>query len=154
MARGINKVILVGNLGADPETRYMPSGKAVTNIRIATSESWTDRQSGDKQERTEWHRVAMFDKLAEIAAEYLRKGSQVYIEGSLRTRKWQDKEGKDQYSTEIVARDMQMLGGRAGAGTGEPRAERAAPEPRSSGGGGGGPPSGPPDEDFHDDIPF
>ena len=153
MARGINKVILVGNLGADPETRYMPSGKAVTNVRIATSESWTDRQSGDKQERTEWHRVVLFDKLGEIAAEYLRKGSQVYIEGSLRTRKWQDKEGKDQYSTEIVARDMQMLGSRGGAGGGEPREPRAegrapASEPRGN--------SPPPADDgqFDDDIPF
>ena len=99
MARGINKVIIVGNLGADPETRYMPSGKAVTNIRVATSESWTDRQSGDKQERTEWHAVVLFDKLGEIAGEYLRKGSQVYIEGSLRTRKWQDKQGQDRYTT-------------------------------------------------------
>ena len=99
MARGINKVILVGNLGKDPETRYMPSGKAVTNFSIATSESWTDKQSGDKQERTEWHNIVLFDKLGEIAAEYLRKGSQVYIEGSLRTRKWQDKEGKDHYTT-------------------------------------------------------
>ena len=160
MARGINKVILVGNLGADPETRYMPSGKAVTNLRIATSEGWKDKQTGDMQERTEWHRVALFDKLAEIAAEYLRKGSQVYIEGSLRTRKWQDKEGKDQYSTEIVARDMQMLGGRGGAGggggagtsgggmSGESRASRPAPvEERAPSGGddGGG---------FDDDIPF
>jgi single stranded DNA-binding protein len=100
----------------------MPSGKAVTNIRIATSESWTDRTSGDKQERTEWHSVVLFDKLGEISAEYLRKGSQVYIEGALRTRKWQDKEsGKDRYTTEIVAREMQMLGGRSGSGTGEPR---------------------------------
>ncbi len=118
MARGINKVILVGNLGKDPDTRYMPNGKAVTNFSIATSESWTDKQSGDKQERTEWHNIVMFEKLAEIAAEYLRKGSQVYVEGSLRTRKWQDKEGKDRYTTEIVARDMQMLGGRGGAGAG------------------------------------
>src|SRR5688500_657151 len=110
MARGINKVILVGNLGKDPETRYMPNGKPVTNFSIATSESWTDKQSGDKQERTEWHNIVMFEKLAEIAAEYLRKGSQVYVEGSLRTRKWQDKEGKDRYTTEIVARDIQMLG--------------------------------------------
>jgi len=159
MARGINKVILVGNLGADPETRYMPSGKAVTNIRIATSESWTDRQSGDKQERTEWHSIVLFDKLGEISAEYLRKGSQVYIEGSLRTRKWQDKEGKDRYTTEIVAREMQMLGGRGGAGTGEPRGEpraegaRApATEPRGSG---SAPPSSMGDEgQFDDDIPF
>jgi single-strand DNA-binding protein len=154
MARGINKVILVGNLGADPETRYMPSGKAVTNIRIATSESWTDRQSGDKQERTEWHRVVLFDKLGEISAEYLRKGSQVYIEGSLRTRKWQDKEGKDQYTTEIVAREMQMLGGRGGSGAGEPREPRAerAPAAAESRGGGGAPPAD--DGQFDDDIPF
>ena len=114
MARGINKVILVGNLGADPDTRYMPSGKAVTNIRIATSESWKDKQTGDQQERTEWHSIVMYDKLGEIAAEYLRKGSQVYIEGKLRTRKWQDKEGKDRYTTEIIADQMQMLGGRGG----------------------------------------
>lgn len=150
MARGINKVILVGNLGADPDTRYMPSGKAVTNIRIATSESWKDRQTGDQQERTEWHTVVLFDKLGEIAAEYLRKGSQVYIEGSLRTRKWQDKEGKDRYSTEIVARDMQMLGGRGGAGGGgEPRAARSAPaEERSA------PAPAADVGEFDDDIPF
>jgi single-strand DNA-binding protein len=156
MARGINKVILVGNLGKDPETRYMPNGKAVTNFSIATSESWTDKQSGDKQERTEWHNIVMFEKLAEIAAEYLRKGSQVYVEGSLRTRKWQDKEGKDRYTTEIVARDMQMLGGRGGAGGGgmsgggggENRASRSAPataEERGPAGDEGG---------FDDDIPF
>jgi single-strand DNA-binding protein len=152
MARGINKVILVGNLGADPETRYMPSGKAVTNIRIATSEGWKDKQTGDMQERTEWHRVVLFDKLGEIAAEYLRKGSQVYIEGSIRTRKWQDKEGKDQYSTEIVAREMQMLGGRAGAGgPSEGRAERrpaAAPDDRASA------PATADSGQFDDDIPF
>jgi single-strand DNA-binding protein len=156
MARGINKVILVGNLGADPDTRYMPSGKAVTNIRIATSESWKDRQTGDQQERTEWHTVVLFDKLGEIAAEYLRKGSQVYIEGSLRTRKWQDKEGKDRYSTEIVARDMQMLGGRGGPGGGsgggggmESRAPSRSPVSEDR--------SGPPPMDdggFDDDIPF
>lgn len=153
MARGINKVILVGNLGADPETRYMPSGKAVTNIRIATSESWTDRQSGDKQERTEWHSVVLFDKLGEISAEYLRKGSQVYIEGSLRTRKWQDKEGKDRYTTEIVAREMQMLGGRGGAGTGEPREARA--ESRNGEQRASSPPPPPAESgEFDDDIPF
>src|SRR5882757_4484784 len=118
MARGINKVILVGNIGKDPETRYMPNGKAVTNFSVATSEAWTDKQSGDKQERTEWHNVVLFEKLAEIAAEYLRKGSQVYIEGSLRTRKWQDKEGRDRYTTEVIASDMQMIGGRGGAGSG------------------------------------
>lgn len=158
MARGINKVILVGNLGADPETRYMPSGKAVTNIRIATSEGWTDKQSGDKQERTEWHSVVLFDKLGEISAEYLRKGSQVYIEGSLRTRKWQDKQGQDRYTTEVVAREMQMLGGRSGGsgggmgGAGGPsaggesrapagRTEERAPPPADTG-------------EFDDDIPF
>jgi single-strand DNA-binding protein len=156
MARGINKVILVGNLGADPDTRYMPSGKAVTNIRIATSDSWKDKQTGDTQERTEWHSVVLFDKLGEIAAEYLRKGSQIYIEGSLRTRKWQDKEGKDRYSTEIVARDMQMLGGRGGAGGGgggssssggESRAPRSSPiEDRA--------PAPATEEEFDDDIPF
>jgi len=156
MARGINKVILVGNLGADPDTRYMPSGKAVTNIRIATSESWKDKQTGDQQERTEWHSIVMYDKLGEIAAEYLRKGSQVYIEGKLRTRKWQDKEGKDRYTTEVIANEMQMLGGRGGSGggasSGEPRAARPAPaENRSTApvadeGGGGG--------EFDDDIPF
>src|SRR4030095_13787628 len=114
MARGINKVILVGNLRADPETRYMPTGGAVTNIRIATSESWKDKQSGEQQERTEWHKVAMFGRLAELAAEYMRKGRQVYVEGKLRTRKWQDKEGKDRWTTEIVADEMQMLGGKGG----------------------------------------
>jgi len=151
MARGINKVILVGNLGADPETRYMPSGKPVTNIRIATSEGWTDKQTGDKQERTEWHSVVLFEKLAEISAEYLRKGSQVYIEGSLRTRKWQDKEGKDRYTTEIVAREMQMLGGRGGGEGGG--GERRAPSSSNSSGATSAPP---PAEagDFDDDIPF
>jgi len=127
MARGINKVILVGNLGADPETRAMPSGSTVANLRIATSESWRDKQSGEQQERTEWHRVVLFGRLGEVAAEYLKKGSQVYIEGSLRTRKWQDKQGVERYSTEIVGNDMQMLGGRSGGGMGG-----------GSGGGGGG----------------
>jgi len=118
MARGINKVILIGNLGADPETRAMPSGTTVANLRIATSESWRDKQTGEQQERTEWHRVAFFGRLAEVAGEYLRKGSQVYVEGSLRTRKWQDKQGNDRYSTEIVGNDLQMLGGRAGGAAG------------------------------------
>src|SRR6202789_4016726 len=118
MARGLNKVILVGNLGADPETRAMPSGSTVANLRIATSESWRDKQTGEQQERTEWHRVAMFGRLAEIAGEYLKKGSQVYIEGSLRTRKWTDKQGQERYSTEIVGNELQMLGGRGGAGAG------------------------------------
>ena len=142
MARGVNKVILVGNLGQDPDTRYMPSGSAVTNLRIATSESWKDKQTGEQNERTEWHSVAMFGRLAEIAAEYLRKGSQVYIEGKLRTRKWQDKQGNDRYTTEIVADEMQMLGGRAGGGA--PMADSGPSrqaEPESSG-------------DFDDDIPF
>ena len=146
MARGINKVILVGNLGADPDTRYMPSGSAVTNLSIATSESWKDKQTGEQKERTEWHKVAMFNRLAEIAAEYLRKGSQVYIEGKLRTRKWQDRDGNDRWTTEIIAAEMQMLGGRGGGG--------AAP---MSSGQDSGPPSGPPDtgpDDFDDDIPF
>lgn len=125
MARGINKVILVGNLGADPETRYTASGSAVTNIRVATSESWRDKQSGEMQERTEWHRVVFFNRLAEIAGEYLRKGRQVYIEGSLRTRKWQDQAGQDRYSTEVIANEMQMLGGREG--------ESASPPPQSGG---------------------
>src|ERR1700743_1643874 len=135
MARGINKVMLVGNLGADPETRAMPSGTTVANIRIATSESWRDKQSGEQQERTEWHRVALFGRLGEIAAEYLKKGSQVYIEGSLRTRKWQDKQGNERYSTEIAASDMQMPGGRAPPSAGGPGGPPAAP-----GGGRGGDP--------------
>lgn len=117
--RGVNKVILVGNLGQDPETKYMPSGGAVTNISIATSETWKDKQTGQPQERTEWHRVVFFNRLAEIAGEYLRKGSQVYVEGALRTRKWQDQAGVDKYTTEIVASEMQMLGSRGeGVGAG------------------------------------
>lgn len=114
----VNKVILVGNLGADPETRYMPSGDAVTNLRLATTDRYKDKQSGEMKEATEWHRVAMFGKLAEIAAQYLRKGSSVYIEGRIRTRKWQDQSGQDKYSTEIVADQMQMLGSRQGGGGG------------------------------------
>ena len=162
MARGVNKVILVGNLGKDPETRYMPSGSAVTNLTLATSESWKDKQTGDQQERTEWHKIAMFGRLAEIAAEYLRKGSQVYIEGKLRTRKWQDKEGKDRYTTEIVADEMQMLGSKgggasAGAGPGAGAAMSGAGAGASGAGGGGraavNDSAGPPG-DFDDDIPF
>lgn len=118
MARGINKVILVGNLGGDPEVRYMPSGGAVTNITIATSESWKDKQTGQQNERTEWHRVVFFNRLAEIAGEYLRKGSKVYVEGSLRTRKWQDQSGQDRYTTEIVGAEMQMLDSRGEGGAG------------------------------------
>lgn len=118
MARGINKVILIGNLGADPEVRYMPSGGAVTNVTLATSESWKDKNSGQMQERTEWHRVVFFNRLAEIAGEYLRKGSKAYIEGSLRTRKWTDQSGQDRYTTEIVASELQMLDSRGGEGGG------------------------------------
>ena len=148
MARGINKVIIVGNLGGDPETRYMPSGSAVTNLTVATNESWKDKQTGEQKDRTEWHKVAMFNRLAEIAAEYLRKGSQVYIEGKLRTRKWQDKNGQDRWTTEIIADEMQMLGGRGGSGGGS--------APMSSGQD-SGLPSTPPQagpDDFDDDIPF
>ena len=112
MARGINKVIIVGNLGADPDSRAMPSGNAVTNISVATSESWNDRETGEKQEKTEWHRVVFFNRLAEIAAQYLKKGSQVYVEGKLQTRKWEDKEGNERWTTEVVANQMQMLGDR------------------------------------------
>ena len=154
MARGVNKVIVVGNLGGDPETRYMPSGAAVTNLTVATNESWKDKQTGEQKERTEWHKVAMFGRLAEIAAEYLRKGSQVYIEGKLRTRKWQDKNGQDRWTTEIIADEMQMLGGRGGAGGGAGAGGGSAP---TSSGQSSGPPSAPPQagpDDFDDDIPF
>jgi single-strand DNA-binding protein len=166
MARGINKVIIVGNLGGDPETRYMPSGSAVTNITVATNESWKDKQTGEQKDRTEWHKVAMFDRLAEIAAEYLRKGSQVYIEGKLRTRKWQGKDGQDRYTTEIIANEMQMLGGRGGAGGGggsfggggggqQGGGQQGGGQQGSDqqGGGGSAPPQPGPD-DFDDDIPF
>lgn len=169
MARGVNKVILIGNLGADPETRFMPSGGAVTNIRLATSETWKDRQSGQMQERTEWHRVVFFNKLGEIAGEYLKKGSKVYVEGAIRTRKWQGQDGQDRYTTEIVANEMQMLDGR-GEGGGQ-QGGGFAPQGNQGGqggygnnpgGGGNAPPqnqnqgggfSGPAD-DFDDDIPF
>jgi single-strand DNA-binding protein len=151
MARGINKVILIGNLGADPETRYTPSGTAITNLRLATTESWKDRQTGEQQERTEWHRVVMFDRLAEIAAEYLRKGSQVYIEGQLQTRKWQDQQGQDRYTTEVRARDMQMLGGRPGAGA---PAAGGSQGGYSQGGGGQGGGHEPSEPVLDDDIPF
>jgi len=152
MARGINKVILVGNLGADPETRYTPSGTAITNLRIATTESWKDRQTGEQVEKTEWHRVVMFDRLAEISAEYLKKGSQVYIEGQLQTRKWQAQDGSDRYSTEIRARDMQMLGGRPGAGAPAMGGGSQGGGASQGGGGGGAPASSEPVLD--DDIPF
>jgi len=150
MARGINKVILVGNLGADPESRTTPGGLTVTNIRVATTEKRKDRQSGDLIEETEWHRVVMFDRLAEVAREYLRKGSQVYIEGQIRTNKWQDKEGNDRYTTEIIGRDMQMLGGRPGGG-----APAGGDDYRSGSSGGSASSSGGrKEEPFEDDIPF
>jgi single-strand DNA-binding protein len=149
MARGINKVIIVGNLGNDPETRYMPSGSAVTNLTVATNESWKDKSTGETKDRTEWHKVAMFNRLAEIAAEYLRKGSQVYIEGKLRTRKWQDKNGQDRWTTEIVADEMQMLGGRGGSGGGSASPQSSSDFDQSS----NAPPQPGPD-DFDDDIPF
>jgi single-strand DNA-binding protein len=151
----VNKVILVGNLGRDPETRYLPSGEAVTNISIATTSSWKDKASGEKKEETEWHRVSAFGRLAEIMGEYLKKGSQVYIEGQLRTRKWQDKEGKDRYTTEIRADVMQMLGSRAGAG--EPRGEpRGDAPPRGDAAKAGAPAKKPAGkfDDMEDDIPF
>ncbi len=164
MARGINKVILVGNLGKDPEVRYMPSGGAVANLTIATSESWKDKTSGEQKEQTEWHRVVMFGRLGEIAGEYLKKGSQVYIEGKLQTRKWQDQQGQDKYTTEIVASELQMLGGRSGGGGGSsdfdnssqgssqpqynsPKKQAPATPTQSSGNNNGF-------DDFDDDIPF
>ena len=147
MARGVNKVIIVGNLGQDPETRYMPSGSAVTNFTVATNESWKDKQTGEQKERTEWHRVSMFNRLAEVAAEYLRKGSQVYIEGKLRTRKWQGKDGSDRYTTEIIADEMQMLGGRGGGGG-------FGGGDQGGGSEGGSAPPQPGPDDFDDDIPF
>lgn len=148
-SRGINKVIIVGNLGRDPEVRYLPNGSAVTNLNIATSQSWKDKQTGEQQERTEWHRVVTFNRLAEISAEYLKKGSKIYIEGSLRTQKWQDKSGNDRYTTEIVANEMQMLdsrGGTAGGPSSDGRSDfsassNAQPQPASA-------------EGFDDDIPF
>jgi single-strand DNA-binding protein len=146
----VNKVILVGNLGRDPETRYMPDGAAITNASVATSFQWTDKASGEKKEETEWHRVVFRGRLAEIAGEYLKKGSQVYVEGRLRTRKWQDKDGQERYTTEVMADTMKMLGSRAGAG--EPRAEAAA-EPRTEAKAAGKKPAGKFD-DMEDDIPF
>lgn len=155
MARGVNKVILVGNLGKDPEVRYMPSGGAVANVTLATSEQWKDKQSGEQKERTEWHTVVFYQRLAEIAGEYLKKGSQIYIEGSLRTRKWQDKSGNDRYTTEIIASEMQMLGGRSGGGGGGGSStsygggDRNSSAPAPAGGD-----EGRFNEGFDDDIPF
>ncbi len=156
MARGINKVILIGNLGADPETRHTAGGSAVTNLSVATSEGWRDRQSGEMQEKTEWHRVVMFSKLAEIAGEYLRKGSKIYVEGRLQTRKWQDRDGNDRWTTEIVANDMQMLDSRGGGepledrgggyGSDQDRSDQGGFDQDRSGPSGGG--------NIEDDIPF
>ncbi len=154
MARGVNKVILIGNLGKDPEVRYMPSGGAVANVTLATSETWRDKQTGETQERTEWHNVVFFNRLAEIAGEYLKKGSKIYVEGSLRTRKWQDKNGQDRYTTEIVATDMQMLDSRGsgpsqgGGGRGMQSSERGQDY------GGYEPVGRAAPTDFDDDIPF
>ena len=144
MARGINKVILVGNLGKDPEVRYMSNGNAVCNVTLATSESWKDKQTGEQKDKTEWHNIVFYRRLAEIAGEYLRKGSQVYVEGKLQTRKWQDKNGNDRYTTEIIANEMQMLGGRGGgsADFGGGSAAKSAPAPAGTA------------DEFDDDIPF
>lgn len=155
----VNKVILMGNLGRDPETRFTANGAAVCNLRIATTRTWKDKASGERREETEWHSVVLYDRLAEIAGEYLRKGRPVYVEGRLQTRKWQDKEGQDRYSTEIVADRMQLLGSRGGAGGGDSM-PREAREPRGGGeGGGGGKPAakkggGASFDDMDDDIPF
>jgi len=148
MARGVNKVILVGNLGQDPETRYMPSGGAVTNCSLATTAAWKDKQTGEQVEKTEWHRLVFFNRLAEIAGEYLKKGSQIYVEGELQTRKWQDKEGHDRYTTEIKVREMQMLGGRGDA-AGAPSQgsyQRSSASPAAA--------APQPESEFDDDIPF
>jgi single-strand DNA-binding protein len=169
MARGINKVILIGHLGQDPEVRALPSGSSIANLRIATTESWKDKQSGEFKEQTEWHTVVLFGRTAEVAAEYLKKGSQVFIEGRLRTRKWQDKTGNDRYSTEIVGNDMQMLGGRgqgggggasggggrdAGRGAGGAASAGAAAGTSSGGGEFSDAPATSTEHDFDDDIPF
>ncbi len=152
MARGLNKVMIMGNLGADPEVRYLPSGAAVTNIRVATSESWKDRQTGEKQERTEWHRIVLFNRLGEIAAQYLRKGSRVFVEGSIRTNKWQDQSGADRYTTEIIASSMQLMDAKESGGSvpfdkndqagNMPSPSAKMPEPVMA------------DEAFDDDVPF
>jgi len=161
MARGLNKVMVMGNLGADPEVRYLPNGSAVTNIRVATSESWKDKQSGEKQERTEWHRIVLFNRLGEIAAQYLRKGSRVFVEGSLRTNKWQDQSGNERYTTEIIASSMQLMDSKGGAAGGAEsfgdmpqdvaipqtsNASRQVPAKATA--------TAMADEDFDDDIPF
>jgi single-strand DNA-binding protein len=146
-SRGVNKVILIGNLGQDPEVRYMPNGGAVTNITVATSETWKDKNTGEQQEKTEWHRVVMFRRLAEIAGEYLKKGSKVFIEGRLQTRKWQDQQGNDRYSTEIVADNMQMLDSRGGGSADfAPKQGASSSQPASQ--------AAPVDNSYDDDIPF
>ncbi|USQ14049.1 single-stranded DNA-binding protein [Legionella lytica] len=162
MARGINKVILIGNVGVDPDVRYLPNGNAVTTLSIATSESWKDKNTGEKQDRTEWHRVVCFNRLGEIAGEYVRKGSKLYIEGSLRTRKWQDQQGQDRYTTEIVANDIQMLdskGGSAGGYDDMSQAPQYAPAPQPSANRQAAAPQSnqmPHDafDQFDDDVPF
>ena len=154
MARGINKVILIGNLGKDPETRYLPSGGAVTNLTLATSESWKDKQTGQQQERTEWHRVVFFNRLAEIAAEYLKKGSKVYIEGSLRTRKWQGQDGQDRYTTEIVASEMQMLDSRGGTSGYDDMPSTSQQNPSQNKAPASNSMPDPGFDSFDDDIPF
>lgn len=148
MARGINKVILIGNLGADPEVRRTGSGNAMTTLSLATSESWKDKQSGEQQERTEWHRIVLFNRLAEIAGDYLHKGSKVYIEGSLRTRKWQDQNGADRYTTEVLGNQLQMLDARGGSGDGmgSSGGSNRSQAPATA--------DAPPSNDFDDDIPF
>ncbi len=152
MARGVNKVILVGNLGNDPDVRYTQDGRAIANISIATTESWKDKTSGEKVEKTEWHRVVFFNRLGEIVAEYLKKGSQIYVEGRLQTRKWQDKEGNDRYTTEVVANEMQMLGGRSGGGAPSydaPVSDESSSAPQTSSNS-----AAPASDSFDDDIPF
>ena len=152
MARGVNKVILIGNLGQDPEVKYMPNGNAVANITVATSESWKDKNTGEQVDKTEWHRVVFFRRLAEIVGEYLKKGSKVYIEGKLQTRKWQDKNGKDNWTTEIIASEMQMLDSRGGGSSDFNQAPSAAPSQSSPSQ--AAPAPAPANNDFDDDIPF
>jgi len=153
MARGVNKAIIVGNVGQDPEVRYMPSGSAVAEVSVATTEQWKDKNNGEKQERTEWHRITFFGRLAEIVGEYIKKGSQIYVEGSIRTEKWQDKQGNDRYTTKIIANEMQMLGGRTGGSAGfnqdTPQQQQRAPQQQAP----AAAPAGA-SADFDDDIPF
>ena len=156
MSRGVNKVILIGNLGNDPEVRYMPNGGAVANVTVATSEQWKDKQTGEQQDRTEWHRVTFYRRLAEIVGEYLRKGSKVYIEGKLQTRKWQDQSGNDRYTTEIIANEMQMLDSRGSGDSSNFNQQPPAQNQNQSGSAGapGKPAAGGGADDFDDDIPF